>query len=82
LLYILKLGSAKTYDGIATGQAISKASITFTFSDANLTCDQIDEAYVNHKATKTLAITPVAAATNGTLKTTLSSSFTFSKNDN
>jgi len=50
LLDILKLRDAKIHNGIITGQPINKASITFTFSDANmifLTCDQIDDTYVN-----------------------------------
>ena len=59
---LLNLKGAQEYDGTTTGQPIDKSSINFTFSDATmvfLTCDQIDDTYVNDLSSKAIAVIPL-----------------------
>ena len=59
---LLNLNLTQEYNGILTGQPIDKSSINFTFSDATmvfLTCDQIDDTYVNDLSSKTIAVIPL-----------------------
>ena len=80
---LLNLNLAQENDGILTGQPINESSIKFSFSNATmvfLTCDQIDDTYVNDKPTKAIAVIPLATAISGALKLTSPTSAVFTKN--
>ena len=71
------------YLGITTGQPINESSINFTFNNAAmvfLTCDQIDDTYVNNQSSKTIAVMPIASAINGALTLTSPTSAVFIEN--
>ena len=74
LIDMFKLGGAKTYDGITTGQPVNKDSIKFTYSNARtlfLECKQIEDTYLNDLPTKTLLVVPVAIDLDGSITANL-----------
>ena len=74
LIDMLKLGDARAYDGITTGQPVSKDSIAFTFSNANmlfLECKQINGMYLNGKQSNIICVIPVAADLYGSITANL-----------
>lgn len=84
LIDMFKLGVAKTYDGMTTGQPVEESSINFTFSDAStvfFTCDECkEETLVNSVKTRAITAMPVYANLDGSLMTTQSASTTFKDN--
>jgi len=82
---LLNLTAAQEHNGVMTGQPVDKYSINFTFSHASmvfLVCDQVDDTYVNDKPTKTIAVIPIASATNGILATDSPTIISFRENYN
>ena len=80
---LLNLESAQKYLGITQGQPINESSIKFSFSNAAmvfLTCDQIDDTYVNNQPSKAIVVMPLATAINGVLTLTSPTSAVFTEN--
>ena len=80
---LLKLKGVPEDNGLIVGQPIDKSSINFTFSDATmvfLTCDQIDDTYVNDRSSKAIAVMPLDTPITGALTLTSPTSTVFKEN--
>ena len=80
---LLNLEGAQKYLGITQGQPINESSIKFSFSNAAmvfLTCDQIDDTYVNDLSSKAIAVIPLDTTITGALALTSPTSAVFKEN--